>query len=154
MLRVSVKSGPGNKMAFNSLKGLPASIRKGIQQAFIKERPELKKDTIDDMQKSKSGRDYFVYVSTSGRRLKRGRWHKASKVGESPAVLSGDLKRSLGFRIKNGKILTYGANTPYARKHELGGRSYLGRSIFKRRNEIGYRIRDEINIKITGKAKG
>jgi len=140
MLSVSVISGKGNKKAFKSLKCISSNTKKGIQDAFIAEKPILKKDAIDDMSKTKHGRDYFVYVSPSGRRLKRGRWHRASKVGESPAILSGALKRSLGFKIKRGKILTFGANTPYARRHELGGRSYIRRTLAKNAKQMSSRM--------------
>jgi len=144
MLSVKVIPGKGNAATFKNMKGMPARVRKGIQKAFITERTEFLKDTKEDMGQAKHGRDYFVFVGRGGRKLKKGRWHRASKKGESPAVLTGALRKSLGFQIKRGRTMTYGANTPYARKHEIEGRTYLLRTIQKKKNELGYRIKSDI----------
>lgn len=140
MLSFCVKPGRGNKAAFKSIRNINKNTKKGINRGFIQERLPMKKATIDSMEEAKRGNDYWVYYNTSGQKLKRGRWHRASSKEETPAVLSGKLKRSLGFTIKYGKMLTYGANTPYARKHENSGRTYLGKTIRRKQTELGDRI--------------
>lgn len=153
MLSIHVIEGKQNRAAFKSLKHAPANVRRGIQKAFLIERRELEDDTDQSMKEGKTGRDYFVYVGKGGRRLKRGRWHRASSKSESPAILTGALRKSLGFQIQKGKKLTYGANTPYARRWELSGRTYLGRSIRKRGSAIRYTLRDQIKKNLIGDLK-
>ncbi len=137
---LSIVHGKGNCRAFKQLKGIARNTKRGVQKAHLQMKGELKKTTVEGMEESKSGRTYRVYVGRGGRRLKRPALHRASAHGEMPAVLTGALKKSLGFRVKHGSILTYGASTPYARRHELKGqRSYLLRSIRKnRRNNINW----------------
>jgi hypothetical protein len=99
-------------------------------------RTDLEKDTVAEMKKPKHGNVYKVYRGRGGRKLKKGRLHRASSKDETPAVLTGALMKSLGFTYKRGHILTYGANTPYARRWELSGRRYLIRTIRKKDGEI------------------
>ena len=59
--------------------------------------------------------------------------HRASAPGQPPANLNSDLRKSLDFKIRGTRQLTFSANTPYARRLELGGgaiakRPYLIRS--------------------------
>jgi len=128
-----------NKHVLNHLKMMPRSTKKGISNAFIDIGNNLVKSAETSMSKSKHGRWYTVYVSPSGRRLKRGRRHRASKKGESPAILSGRLMRSLGFNRKTFTTLTFGAGVEYAKYLELGGRSFLLESInTNERNTTNY----------------
>lgn len=137
---LKITSGLGNKAAFKILKRTARNTKRGIQKAHLQMKNELKKTADEGMAEPKSGRTYKVYVGRGGKRLRRPRLHRASAHGEMPAILTGALKKSLGFELKNGSILTFGANTPYARRHELKGqRSYLLKSIRKnRRNNINW----------------
>jgi len=122
----------GNKKTMLHVKRMPGRVRRGIQNGFQELKKDLKKNAIKSMKKPKHGQTYKVYIGKSGRKLKRGRWHKASRPGETPAILSGALSRSLGYLVKYGISLSFGADTPYARRHELdprGRRSYLLRTI-------------------------
>ena len=108
-------------------------------------RMKLVKDTKISMKKKKSGRLYWTYIGRGGKVLKNGRWHTASKAGETPAILTGALMKSLACIIKYGVMLTYGANTPYARRHELSNdRSYLKRIIAENNRDIWRTFNTEI----------
>ena len=144
MPKITIRPGKNNRAVYRHIKRMPAKVRRGIQNAMLEMKKELKKTAIEDMKKPKHGRLYFVYVGKGGKRLKRGRWHRASRKGESPAILTGALSKSINSRIKYGSLLTFGANTPYARKHELGGRRYLLRAISQRRGEIKNWFRREL----------
>jgi len=141
---MTIRPGKDNKAVYRQLKRMPQKVRRGIQNAMLQMKKDLKKTAIEDMKKPKHGRTYLVYVGRGGKRLKRGRLHRASRKGESPAILTGALAKSINSRIKFGHLLTFGANTPYARKHELGGRRYLLRAISQRRGEIKNWFRTEL----------
>lgn len=107
------------------------------------------------MEKPKHGR---LYLIRQGKRLKR---HRASAPGESPANLSGKLKRGIGFNVrgydrlefgvretvKYGKFLEKGtkkmAARPYLisaiKKNEKTAIEYFGNEINKAMNESGIR---------------
>ena len=76
------------------------------------------------LSKRKTGRVYSVVVR--GRRVR----HRASAPGESPANLSGNLQRSIGFKVIGFNQLIFGADTEYAGFLEkgtkrMGKRPYL-----------------------------
>ncbi len=52
----------------------------------------------------------------------RGRVHVASRIGEPPALLTGDLRRRRASRLSHDgetMVLSFGSNVPYARRLEL-----------------------------------
>lgn len=136
MLKITVTEGRSNRSAFKSLKQLPARTRRGIVAALQEEGIKLVRDTGQGFEETKTGNVTRVYVSKKGKLLKRGRWHTASTRTQTPAVLSGALKRSLGFVVKGKRTLIFGADTPYAGFHERSGRTYLKRSINNRAQKI------------------
>lgn len=134
MLRVT--EGQTNKSAVKSLKHLNARTRMGIDKALREERIKLERHTNDSFEERKTGKVYKVYRGRNNRRLKRGRLHQASSETQTPAILTGQLSKSLGFQMRRGSILVYGANTPYARRWEQSRRTYLLRSIKARKMDI------------------
>ena len=146
---LSITSGQTNKAAYLSLKTLNARTRLGIDRAFRMEQPELLKDTTDGFEEPKSGNVYRVYRDIGGRKLKRGRLHQASAKNETPAVLTGALRKSLGFTMRKGSSMTYGANTPYARRWERSPRSYLLKSIKRRQMHLWHSLESCIRREIT-----
>jgi len=136
MPKITIRPGKCNREVYAQLRRLEKKTRRGVQNAMLEMRTELKKTAVEDMKKPKHGRWYRVYVGKGGRRLKRPRMHRASAKGESPAILTGALAKSIHSTIKFGTLMTFGANTPYARRHELGGRRYLLRAISERRGDI------------------
>lgn len=146
---ISVTGCPGNDAVFRHIASLVKKQKQGIQNAFLQIGPSLERSAARSMRKAKHGNWYTVYVSKSGRKLKRGRRHRASKKGESPAILSGALLRSLTSSVKYGKYLAFGAGVEYAKYLELGGRSFLMEAInAEERDTRGYfesEIEKELN---------
>ena len=151
---LSITSGQTNKAAYLSLRNLNARTRLGIDRAFREERRPMKEHTITGpggFSANKHGRWYLINDRTrkAGPKAKLvRRWHHASKNTETPAIMTGDLNRSLHFIIKKGSMMTYGANTPYAKIHEKSKRQYILRTIEKRKQilgiNMGHSIRKEI----------
>ncbi len=165
---ISFQSSPGNKFVFNIIANLDKSfsqgVRRGLQASGIKiagmsgrANDGLIKRMMNE---PKHGRVYPVAVGRGGRILKRLRLHQASRAGESPAVISGELRESVYFRVEGSNFLRIGANTPYARILELGGwagrrkaayiarRNYLIRPILQSRRDIVNDITNAINQNI------
>lgn len=143
-MMLSVTGCKHNKKVFAHIRQIPKKTRRGIQNAFLKIKQHLLKTARASMQEDKHGRWYMVYWSPAGRRLRRARRHRASKKGESPAIVSGRLFRSLGGSTKYGRILTFGAGTDYAKYLELGGRSFLLQSINRSERDTEKYFEDEI----------
>jgi phage gpG-like protein len=108
------------------------------------------------MNAAKSGRTYLTHIGRTGNRLKKGRLYTASAVGQSPAVVSGALRRSLAFGVLGSNQLSISANTEYAAilekggnagkngKSRIGKRNYLRRPILQSRRNIINNVRNSI----------
>jgi hypothetical protein len=139
-----------------NIRRIPQNTKKGIRKAFKNIRPKLLESARRSMKAPKNGRVYDVYWSTSGRRLKRPRKHKASRIGESPAVLSGRLLRSL--RARSASTILFSAGTDYApylegrmkianvRTHNPGSenRSFLLRAIYDEQKDTVKELQKQI----------
>lgn len=168
-----------NKAVFAKIRNLnnafQEGIRKGLQQSGV-DIAGMKGRTNDglikrEMNGPKTGRWYTAVVGRKGRVLKRGRAHRASAANESPAVITGELRDSVYFRVQGSGQLRIGANTPYARVLENGGthtssgitklkeipsgtttriaaRNYLKRPIAQSRQNIIQNIEMAINNKL------
>jgi hypothetical protein len=138
-------------------------LRRGLQRSGM----DIigKKNAANDglvkqqMNAPKSGRTYKTKVGKTGRKLSRSRLYTASAVGQSPAVVSGALRKSTDFTVIGGNRLEISANTPYARILEQGGtitwkkrsgsariarRNYLRRPILQSRRNIIRHIKQAI----------
>jgi phage gpG-like protein len=142
-----------NARTIKASKQMPRRVKKGINNAFMAMQKELKPDAVESMKEAKSGLWYYTYLGRGGRKLKKRRLHRASKKGETPAILTGALAKSLGYRRRFGQQLTFGANTPYAKRHELGGRSYLLKMINKNERNMHRHLYREIENAIRGRGK-
>ena len=124
-----------NAQTFRHIKSLPRRFQAGVNRGFSNVGVNYKRSTKKSMRQKKHGREYLVNVGKGGRRLSRPRIHIASRVGESPAILTGELMRSLGFNRAN-MNMKWGANTPYAERLETKmGRHYLIEAVLKNRKE-------------------
>lgn len=100
-----------------SIKQFKDGYRKGLYftgkaaQAFIRKEMTSGK---------KTGRLYLVSVGRGGKRLKKPRKHIASGPDEYPAVITGDLRASVGFQVYGFDTMELGANTEYAKDLEVG----------------------------------
>lgn len=166
---ISLKGAPSNARIFSQIgnlqKNFEGALRKGLQQSGV-QIAGLTGRANDGLIKQKMnspkhGRVYAINVGRGGKRLKRIRLHQASRAGESPAVISGELRDSVYFRVEGSNQLRIGANTPYARILEEGGRTgrnhasyiarrnYLRRPILESRKDIIQNLENAIknNIK-------
>jgi len=138
------KSDPSNRKVFIQIRNLPEINRRAIRKAFYFVGKDLVSEARSSiLRKPKSGRTYVVYKG--GRR----RLHRSSAPGEAPANLTGDLRRSVDFKVRGGNQMEFGADTPYARRLELGGgniaaRPYLIAAIEKEERNTMSHFRREI----------
>jgi hypothetical protein len=141
---LKIKPCKSNVKTMKHMRSLNGRVKRGIHQAARNARPILKRHVDKKMAESKSGRTYRVYVGQGGRPLKKPRIHVASSLNEMPAILTGNLRRSISFTIKHGISLTFGANTPYARRWEKSGRSYLRKTINDKRKDVKDELEQQI----------
>lgn len=139
---IKIEEHRNNCIVYAHIKSTRRRTEKGTSKAFMNIGKHLVKTSRKSMAEPKHGRLYRVYVGKNGRKLSRGRWHRASKVGESPAILTGNLSRSLGFNRRTFKELTFGSDAvspkgfPYSKFHEERGRSFILRTIVKEEGVI------------------
>lgn len=144
------------------LRKLPQEIKIGLRKGAYLVGKSLVKDTKREMNiKPKSGRTYTIYKGIGGRKLKRPRKHIASApLKESPAVITGLLRKSVDFKVRGTSRLEFGAgddDVKYARILEVGGRAgrnkatkiqgrfYLKKSINRQRKQTKRTLEREIN---------
>jgi hypothetical protein len=107
-------------------------VRGSIRNTNREHRSEIKNESRRLMEREKHGLEYVVYVSKAGRRLKRGRRHRASARNEPFAWMSGATHRSLNFKQTSWSKLTFGFNTIQGQIWENNaGRTVLYRTIDK-----------------------
>ena len=93
------------------------------------------------------GRENILYIKELMAEKKTGRIykingveHQASAPGEAPAILTGELQRSLFYNVSGSNYLEYGADTEYAGRLEHGddaidARPYLIRAAIDKNRE-------------------
>jgi hypothetical protein len=101
------------------LMNLIPNTQKGIRKGFYFIGKDLVKESRRLMRQPKSGKSYLIYVGRGGKRLKKPRIHIASAKGEAPAIITGDLFKSVDFKVHNHDEVVFGANTPYAKRLEV-----------------------------------
>ena len=97
--------------------GLQRAGNQAIRKSWFDLGQKLKTDAQDSiLHGKKTGRIYLI------RRGKTRRRHQASRSGESPANLSGDLRRGVKFVISGSNTMRFGYSdkTPYGLWLELG----------------------------------
>lgn len=129
-----IEEGSNNREVFLSLENIEENTRRGIRQGFFRVghllRDNLRKETI---KKNKTGKLY-VRRTKSGRR----RRHRASAPGETPAKLSGNYRKNIGFQIKGSESMEFGIrdDVDYAEYLEDGTRN------MKPRPGVGNTVKD------------
>jgi phage gpG-like protein len=127
-------------------------IRQGLQRTkidLVGQSNRSKGIIQNEMELPKTGQIYRI-TKRNGRTVN----HQASAPNESPAVLNGDLQKSVYGNVEGGLQLRIGANTPYAKVLHNGGmnnngnyiapRNYLIRPILKNRRNTINNIEDAI----------
>jgi len=112
----------------NSFKTVDKRFDVGTRHGLYRAGKLLKKVTQDGIKKGpKTGRWYASRRKNGGR-------HRASATGEYPANDTGELRRSIGFKVEGTRRLIFGADTDYALplhdKHPKGGgRPFLTKTV-------------------------
>lgn len=106
---IEIQTGSGNHRFMKQLEMLGVAIRRGVNDGWRR----IGQDLVDDLREQtlhpKTGRVY---------RLK-GRLHRASAAGETPARVSGAYARSASY-IPQASQLTFGVSVPYGGYLEEG----------------------------------
>lgn len=149
-----ITKGSGNKKAFNAIAKMPKGVKTGMRRGAFISGKELVADVVKNMTHgTKTGRIYKISSGRGGRLLKKPRLHQASAAGEYPAVISGDLRSTVGFKVRGYTRMDFGAGSSsikYAKFLENGTskmkpRKYLKQTINKLGNRIKTNIVREIN---------
>lgn len=154
MLKYNVR---GEKEIIEVHRKLPKVISKGIRMGAYTSGKELVADLKQDMKNPKSGRVYTVYKGIGGKTLKRPRLHRASAPSETPAIITGEFRKSVGFDVRGNKRLEFGSGRDglanYAEFLEYGtskmkARKPIERTVKKYGNKVNINITKEINKQI------
>lgn len=123
-----VTVGMGSRKFLSDLTNLDDKFRRGVTRGWDRSGRVLvnsaKKEIKDGL---KTGRIYHI----------RGRRHRASAPGETPANLSGNLRRSIGYEARGWNQMEFGADAEYAGFLEEGTRK------MKKRPTLGNTFRKE-----------
>lgn len=153
-----IDESPENKKFKMANANLPKALTKGIRVGAYISGKELVADLKEDMRKPKSGRRYKIYKGIGGKLLKRPRIHIASSPDETPAIITGEFRKSIDFKVRGNKTLEFGSGNEglakdYAKVLELGSsimaaRKPLGRTVKKLEKKVRSNINKEINKRI------
>ena len=83
-------------------------------------------------EKNKTGRIYRVGTGVNGRVLKNVRLHRASAGNEHPAVRSGNLRKSMYYKVRSYNTVVIGNSAKYAKYLEHGTSKMQPRKLIKR----------------------
>lgn len=93
-----------NERVFDEIADLDGAIRRGIRQTWFSFARDLTKEARKEiLRKPKSGRTY-VRIDRAGRR----RRHVASAPGETHANITGELRRSVTWKVHGADSMDFG----------------------------------------------
>ena len=158
MTTVKVISVPGNRKLEVAHSGLKNAITRGFRTgAFISGRL-LVDDLRKSMSETKTGRRYRVYQGIGGKKLQRSRLHVASSARETPAVITGEFRKSIDFLVRGGRNLEFGSGSnglagAYAKFLEEGtskmeARKPVGRTVEKLKSTVKTKLTVQVNKQI------
>jgi len=146
---------PQNEKSIVAVFKAPLHIAKGIRQGSAISGKALVSDLRKSMKETKSGKTYRVYKGIGGKKLKRSRLHIASSSSQTPAIITGNFRKSIDFKVLGSSRLEFGSGSrgfakDYARVLELGSskmaaRKPLGRTVEKLGNQVAHNISKQIN---------
>lgn len=98
---------------------------------------QLGKEVVSEVKKemttkNKTGRVYRVRTGVNGRILKNVRLHRASAGNEHPAVRSGNLRKSMYYKVRSYNTVVIGNSASYAKHLENGTSKLQPRKLVKR----------------------
>jgi len=104
-----------NERVIARIKGGEAATRRSIRHAFMELGRDLRATArAEILRKPKSGRTYLIYSARTG----RARRHVASAPGETHANITGELRRSIGWKVHGQERMEfgYGVTAPAPRR--------------------------------------
>jgi hypothetical protein len=144
---IEVKASSQNDKVMKLINNQPHLFRRGARRGFAINGKLIVSDVVTKMnQKPKGGRSYKVYRGIGGRMLKRPRTHVASSPDDYPAVITGELRKSVDFRVKGYSRMEFGAgnnNVKYAKTLEKRNK-YLRRTMKATSNQFKENLNREI----------
>lgn len=91
------------------IENLAQRTKRGIRQGFFQLGSALKVDmNAEVLKKNKTGRVYIVRTSRGRRGTGRRRRHRSSAPGQTPANLTGNYRRAIGYQIHGSDSLEFG----------------------------------------------
>ena len=150
-----VFANPENNKISIAHAGLANALTTGFRTGAYISGKQLVKDLRDDMAKPKTGRSYRLYVGRTGKTLKQARIQRASSPNETPAIRSGNYRKSIDFLVRGAKQLEFGAGAngfaeDYAKFLEEGtsrmeARKPIGRTVEKLQGQVKENIVKNVN---------
>lgn len=134
--------------------GLSNAISKGIRSGSYQSGKEMVNWLRSDMSQPKTGRAYWINLGRGGRKLKRSRLHIASSPSETPAVITGNFRKSIDFLVRGSKYLEFGSGSKglaqtYAEKLENGSGNVAARKPVKQTvDRFQIKVKNNITIKL------
>jgi hypothetical protein len=150
---------PSNRLVFKGIERSPNNIRTGIRRGSYISGQELTQDVRSRMTNGpQTGRTYTIYKGRGGSELKRPRRHTASGPGEYPAVITGELRKSVDFKVRGQNQLEFGAGGKdilYAKPLEVGTRRIAARRYLKQTvDRLGNKVKTNVSREINKRLKG
>lgn len=149
----TIKEDPRNERIFNITAKMPITSRTGMRHGLYQFGKLLYTDTRQEiLRKPKSGREYII---RKGNRRFR---HIAAADGETPANITGNLRKSVEFKVRGSNEMEFGYDNSvdYGKYLELGTKKMgakpgLKNSIDKNQVRGVNLIANEINNRMIGK---
>lgn len=102
---ITVRQGRENERVFANLASVEGGTRRAVRQTWFGLGQDLRKEANREiLRKPKGGNTYTVRSRTTG----RPRRHVASAPGETHANLTGDLRRSLSWKVHGHDSMDFG----------------------------------------------
>ena len=114
-----IEEDSGNREVFLSLENIEDNTRRGIRQGFFRLGRLMEKNLrAEVIKKNKTGRVYRNGRTRTGRK----RNHRSSASGETPANMSGNYRKNIGYQIHGSDNMQFGIRdgAPYAEFLEEG----------------------------------
>lgn len=116
--------------AFKSTAMKSKNKMRGLLDTFG--RGTVREAKVGMTKKDKTGRVYRVGTGLNGNVLKNGRLHRASAGNEYPAVRSGNLRKSMYYKVRSYNTVVIGNSARYAKYLENGTSKLQPRKLVKR----------------------
>jgi len=146
-----------NRKVELQIKNLTELTTRGIRQGFFRLGSALKKDLNDQvLEKNKTGKVYIVRTRGGQRGSGRARRHQSSAPGQTPANLTGNYRRNIGYQIHGSDQLQFGIRdgAEYATFLESGTsrmrpRPGLGNTVKKMQGQANEYFSDSLKKELT-----